>query len=118
MDSADSDDVPLNSVQKGTIIPSKFKFQVGDKTTIIDQICRNLARKTIRRINPATRGTLKPVWSIVLDGTIIDYAPHILTIDTNSRRNTAIRNNAIAISADTRPKPSEPKFRLKYFVAC
>ena len=53
-DSSDSDDAPLRAAQKGTIIPSKFKFQMGDKTTIIDQTRRNLARKTIRKKIPNT----------------------------------------------------------------
>ena len=40
-DTSESDNAPLLLPQKGTIIPSKFKFQIGDKTTIIDQTRRN-----------------------------------------------------------------------------
>ena len=104
--------------QKGTIIPSKFKFQIGDKTTIIEQTRRNLARKTIRRKNPEPRGTLQPLWSIIPDGTIVDYSPHTITIDTHNRKNTVIHNNDIAISSETRPVPQEPRLRLINFVAC
>ena len=122
-DSLESDNAPLLPSQKGTILPSKFKFQIGDKTTIIDQTRRNLARKTIRRKNPEPRGTLKPLWSIIPDGTIVDYTPHTITIDTHNRKNTVIRNNDIAISSETRPLPQEqkqqePKLRLINFVAC
>ena len=117
-ESSDSDDVPLRPVQKGPIIPSKFKFQIGDKTTIIDQTRRNLARKTIRRINSEPRGTLKPFWSIIPDGTVVDYTPHTINIDTNNRKNTVIRNSDIAISSEKRPKAPEPKLRLINFVAC
>ena len=84
-DTSESDNAPLMPTQKGTIIPFKFKFQIGDKTTIIDQTRRNLARKTIRRKTPEPRGTLKPMWSIIPDGTIVDYTPHTITIDTHNR---------------------------------
>ena len=117
-DTSESDNAPLLPSQNGTIIPSKFKFQIGDKTTIIDQTRRNLARKTIRRKNPEPRGTLKPLWSIIPDGTIVDYSPHTITIDTHNRKNTVIRNNDIAISSERRPIPQEPKLRLINFVAC
>ena len=122
-DTSDSDNAPLMPPQKGTIIPSKFKFTIGDKTTIIDQTRCNVARKTIRRKNPEPRGTLKPIWSIIPDGTIVDYSPHTITIDTHNRKNTVIRNNDIAISTETRPKPQETipqeaKLRLINFVAC
>ena len=53
-DTSESDNAPLLPPQKGSIIPSKFKFQIGDKTTFIDQTRRNLARKTIRRKKPRT----------------------------------------------------------------
>ena len=117
-ESSDTDDVPLRPAQKGAIIPSKLKYQIGDKTTIIDQTRRNLARKTIRRKNPEPRGTLKPLWSIIPDGTIVDYTPHTITIDIHNQKNTVIRNSDIAISSEKRPKPPEPKLRLINFVAC
>ena len=121
-DSSESDNAPLLPSQKGTIIPSNFKLQIGDKTTIIDQTRRNLARKTIRK-NPEPRGTLKPLWSIIPDCTIVDYTPHTKTIDTHNRKNTVIRNNDIAISSETLPLPQEqkqqePKLRLINFVSC
>ena len=58
-DASDSDDTPLSSIKRGTTIPSNFKFQIGDKTTIIDQTRRNLARKSIKRRKPEQRGTFK-----------------------------------------------------------
>ena len=61
---------------------------------------------------------LKSLWSIIPDGTIVDYSPHTITIDTHNRKNTVIRNNDIAISSETRPVPQEPKLRLINFVAC
>ena len=85
-DSSESDNAPLMPSHRGTIIPSKFKFQIGDNTTIIDQTGLNLARKTIRRKNPEPRGTVKPLWSIIPDGTIVDYTPHTITIDTHNRK--------------------------------
>ena len=115
---SESDNAPLLPSQKGTEIPAKFKFQIGDKTTIIDQTCRNLARKTIRRRNLEPRGTLKPLWSIIPDGTIVNYTPHTITIDTHNRKNSVIRYNDTAISTKTRPLPQEPKLRLINFVAC
>ena len=108
-DSSDSDNIPLKPAQKGAITPSKFKFQIGDKTTIIDQTRRNLAHKTIRRKNLEPRGTLKPLWSIITYGTIVDYTPHTITINTDNRKNTVIRNNDIAISSEKRKIPQEPK---------
>ena len=122
-DSSDSDNAPLKPTQKGTIIPSKFKFQIGNKTTIIDQTRRNLARKTNRRKKPETRGTLKPLWSIIPYGTIVDYTPHTITIDTYNRKNTVIRNNDIAKSSIKRQlphntKPQETILRFINFVAC
>ena len=120
-DSSESDNAPLMPSHKGTIIPSKFKYQIGDRTTIFDQT--HLARKTIRRKNPEPRGTLKPLWSIIPDGTIADYTPHTISIDTHNRKNNVIRKSDIAISSEKRPipqeqKPQEPKLRLINFFAC
>ena len=123
-----SDNTPLgNLAQRGTIIPSKISLQLGNKTTTIDQTRKNLARKTIRRRVPEPRGTLKPLWSIIPDGTITNYTPHTITIDSHNRKNTVIRNSDIAISNATAnkthktniiEKPEEPKLRLINFVAC
>ena len=123
-----SDNTPLgNLAQRGTIIPSKISFQLGDKTTTIDQTRENLARKTIRRRVPKPRGTLKPLWSIIPDGTITNYTPHTITIDSHNRKNTVIRNSDKANSKATTnkthktniiEKPEEPKLRLINFVAC
>ena len=85
------------------------------------------ARKTIRRRVPEPRGTFKPLWSIIPDGTITNYTPHTITIDSHNRKKTVIRNSDIAISKETAnithktniiEKPEEPKLRLINFVAC
>ena len=117
-DSSDSDNAPLGPAHKGTIIPSKFKFQIGDKTTIIDQTRRNLARKTIRRKSTEPTGTLKLLWSIIPNGTIADYPPTPLPSTHKIEKNTVIRNSDIAISSEKRQIPQEPKLRLINFVAC
>ena len=123
-----SDNTPLgNLAQRGTIIPSKISLQLGDKTTTIDQTRKNLARITIRTRVPEPRGTLRPLWSIIPDGTITNYTRHTITIDSHNRKNTVIRNSDIAISKATAnkthktniiEKPEEPKLRLIIFVAC
>ena len=60
------------------------------------------------------RGTLKPLWNIIPDGTITNYTPHTITIDTPKRKDTVIRKSDIAIATETIPN----KPRLIDFVAC
>ena len=84
---------------------------------------KNIARKTIaRKTNPATRGSLKPQRNIIPDGTITNYTPHTISVDTNNRKNTVIRQNDLAIVTKTIPKQTEtitePKPRLIHIVAC
>ena len=62
----------------------------GDKTTTITNTRKQIARKTLARKTPEPRGTLKPLWNITPDGTISNYSPTTLTLDTN-RKNTVIR---------------------------
>ena len=40
---------------------------------------------------PEPRGTLKPFWNIISDGTITDYAPTTISIDTHNRDNNRMR---------------------------
>ena len=54
------------------------------------------------------------MWNIIPDGTITNYTPHTITIDTPKRKDTVIRKSDIAIATETIPrKPS-----LIEFVAC
>ena len=73
---------------------------------------------------PEPRGTLKPLWNIIPDGTITDYTPTTISIDTHNRANARIRKSNLAIATETYQKPTpppqsqEPKPRLMHFVAC
>ena len=94
-----SDNTPLGSLaNKGTIIPSKILFRLGDKTSVIDQTRKKLARKTIRRRALEPRGTLKPLWSRIPDGAITNNNPHTKTIDTHNRKNTVTKKIDISLS--------------------
>ena len=67
----------------------------------------------MRRANEP-RGTLKPMWNIIPYGTITNYTPHTITIDTPKRKHTVIRKSDIAIATETIPE----KPRFIEFVAC
>ena len=86
------------------------------KTTKIIYNKKNVARKSIARKTKEPRNTLAPQWSIIPDGTITNYTPHTITIDTPLRKNTVIRKNDIAIATETKPIPEKP--RLIHMVAC
>ena len=83
----------------------------ANKTTSIIETRKQIARKTLARKAPEQRGTLKPLWNIIPDGTITNYPPTTITLDTNTRKNTVIRKNDLAIVNETKP-------RLMHFVAC
>ena len=51
----------------GAIIPSRYFFQMRDKTTIIDKVKRNAARKTLVRGNIEPPRDSKPIGSIISD---------------------------------------------------
>ena len=93
------------------ITPDKLMITFGDKTTSITNTRKQIARKTLARKAPEPRGTLKPLWNIIPDGTITNYSPTTITLDTNTRKNTVIRKNDLAIINETKP-------RLMHFVAC
>ena len=85
------------------IIPDKLMITFGDKTTSITNTRKQIARKTLARKAPEPRGTLKPPWNIIPDGTITNYSPTTITLDTNTRKNTVVRQNDLAIVKETKP---------------
>ena len=84
---------------------AELHFSIGDKTTKIVYNKKNVARKTTKQKTKEPRPTLAPQWNKIPDGTITDYSPHTITIDTPSRKNTAIRKSDIAIATETKPLP-------------
>ena len=118
----DSENAPLLSHKRvpGKIIPDRLEITFGDKTSTIIYNKKNIARKTLARKVPEPRGTLKPQWNILPDGTITKYSPHTITLDTDNRKNTVIRKNDLAIVTETKPREPEPepKPRLIHMVAC
>ena len=75
------------------IIPDKLMPTFGDKTTTITNTKKQVARITLARRSNELRGTLKPLWNMIPDGTITNYTPTITTLDTHNRKNTVIRKN-------------------------
>ena len=94
-DSHNLENAPLLSHTRvpGKIIPDRHELTFGDKTSTVIYNKKNVARKTIARKVPEPRGTLKPQWNIIPDGTITKYTPHTITLDTNTRKNTVIQKN-------------------------
>ena len=122
-ESDDSENAPLLSLTRtpGKIIPSKLEVTFGDKTATLIYGKKQVARKSIARKAPEPRGTLKLQWNIIENGTITSYSPHTITMDTNNRKNTVIRESDLAIVtqplAPHQRQPSPPK-RLIHMVAC
>ena len=116
-----SDDATLQNVKRRAakrkhtspikITPDKLMITFGDKTTTITNTKKQVARKTLARRAPEPRGTLKPLWNIIPDGTITNYSPTTITLDTHNRKDTVIRKNDLAIVNESKP-------RLMHFVAC
>ena len=92
-DTDDSEDAPPLSPTRvpGKIIPDKLEITFGDKTSTVIFNRKNVARKSLARKAPEPRGTLKPQWNIFQDGTITNYSPHTITLDTTNRKNTVIK---------------------------
>ena len=122
---SDSDEEPLATKRAPTaqkrkticpikIVPDKLSITFGDKTSVLVKSRNQVARKTIMRRVKEPRGTLKPLWNIIPDGTITNYTPHTITIDTPKRKDTVIRKSDIAIATEAIPN----KPRLIDFVAC
>ena len=122
-ESDDSENVPLLSPTRtlAKIIPSKLEITFGDKTSTLIYGRKQVARKTIARKASEPRGTLKPQWNIIENGTITSYPPHTITLNTDNRKNTVIRKNDLAIVTQLltsqQRQPSPPK-RLIHMVAC
>ena len=122
-ESDDSENAPLLSLTRtqGKIIPSKLEITFGDKTSTVIYGRKQISRKTIARKAPEPRGTLKPQWNIIENGTITNYSPHTIILDANNRKNTVIRKNDLAIVTQPIPpqqkQPPPPK-RLFHMVAC
>ena len=68
------------------IYPSEIHFTIGDKTTKYIKTRKNVARKSLSRKTKEPRNTLAPQWNIIQDGTISNYSPHTITIDTPIRK--------------------------------
>ena len=122
-ESDDSGNVPLLSPTRipGKITPSKLEITFGDKTSTVIYGRKQLARKTMARKSPEPRGTLKPQWNIIENGTITNYSPHTITLDTDNRKNTVIRKSDLAIVTQPLPshqKHTSPPKRLIHMVAC
>ena len=90
--------------------PDKLMITLGNKTTSIINTRKQIARKTLARKAPEPRGTLKPLRNIIPEGTITNYSPTTITLDTNTRKNTVIRNDLAIVN--------ETETRLMHFVAC
>ena len=124
-DSSESENAPLISLTRVPVrfTPSKLQITFGDKTSTVTYNKKNMVRKTIApKSNPTTRGSLKPHWSIFPNGTISNYSPHTLKLDTDKRKNAVIRNSDLAIVTQTLHTPpdtySNDKPRLIHMVAC
>ena len=111
IDSDESDNMPLRPRSPRKITPSEIHFTIGDKTSKLVVNKRNVAKKTITRKTKEPRPTLAPQWNIIPDGTITNYTPHTITVDTPLRKNTVNRKSDIAIATETKP-------RLIHMVAC
>ena len=125
--SGDSENVPpalAPRTQKSPrkIYPSEIHFTIGDKTTKFRKTRKNIARKSLTRKTKEPRHTLAPQWNIIQDGTITDYTPHTITIDTPLRKNTVIRKSDLAIVNEQEQIPEitteQQKPRLIHMVAC
>ena len=112
---SDSDEEPLATKRAPTaqkrktispikIVPDKLSITFGDKTSVLVKERNQVARKTIMRRVKEPRGTLKPLWNIIPDGTITNYTPHTITIDAPKRKDTVIRKSDIAIATEKNPK--------------
>ena len=117
IDTDESENLPLSRSSPRKISPSEIHFSIGDKTTKIKYSKINVSRKSIARKTKEPRNTLAPQWTIIPDGTITNYTPPTITIDTPLRKNTLIRKNDIAIATEAQPIP-ETKPRLIHMVAC
>ena len=110
-DTDDSENAPLLSHKRvpGKIIPDRPEISFGDKTSTVTYNRKNIARKALARKVPEPRGTLKPQWNIIPDGTITIYSSRTITLDTDNRKYMVIRKNDLAIATETKPRDPEPE---------
>ena len=54
------------------LVPDQLSITFGDKTSVIVNSKNQVARKTVMRRVKEPRGTLKPMWKIIPEGTITD----------------------------------------------
>ena len=88
-------------------LPIKLSIIFGDKTSAIVKSKNQVSLKAIMRRANKPRGTLKPIWNIITDGTITIYLPNTITIDTPTRKDTVIRKNDIVVAGETKPQLNE-----------
>ena len=86
----------------------KLSIIFGDKTSVLKNKIKQVPRKTLMRRAPEPRGTLKPLWNIIPDGTITEYTPTSISIDTHNRDNARIKKSDLAIATETYQKPTPP----------
>ena len=116
IDSNDSENLPLSRSSPRKISPSEIHCSIRNKTTKIKYYKKNVARKSIARKTKEPRNTLAPQWTKIPDGTITNYTPNTITIDSPLRKNTVIWKNDIALATETKPIPEKP--RPIHMVAC
>ena len=68
------------------LTPDKLMITFGDETTTITNTYKQVSSKTVARKAPEPRGTPKPLWNIIPDGTITNYSPTTITLDTNNKK--------------------------------
>ena len=74
----------LKHISQINITPHKINITFGDKTTVLINKRKKVVRKTIMRSAPEPRGTLKPLWILIADGTLTDYTPVTISVDTHN----------------------------------
>ena len=118
---AESDTIPLarqrqskrKQISPFRITINKLSITFGDMNSVLINKRKQVARKTLMRRAPEPRGTLKPLWNIIPDGTITDYTPTTISIDTHNRANTGILKSYLAIAKETYQKPAQPITRTQ-----
>ena len=77
---------------------------VGDTPTTITNTKKTGSTKTLTRRTPEQRATLKPLWNIIPNSIITNYSPTSIILYTNTRRDTVIRKNDLAVITETKPR--------------
>ena len=103
-ESDESDNLRLRNRSPRNMTPSEIHFTLVDKTTKNILKKRNVAGKSIVRKAKETLPTLPPHWNLIPDGTITNYSPHTITIDTPIRKNTVNKKNDLAVVTENKPR--------------